>query len=106
LPKAGRGRGPMKAKKRAHRPELRSFAPAADGAVPGVTGSAGNTAASPVRPAAVAGVAPRRAGAQLARRTFSQTIADYSYVAGDLRRIGLLAGGLVALLVVLSFVFR
>jgi len=40
------------------------------------------------------------------RRTFSQSIADYSYVAGDLQRIGLLAGGLVVLLVGLSFFVR
>jgi len=40
------------------------------------------------------------------RRSFSQSIADYSYVAGDLRRIGLLAGGLVVLLVALSFFVR
>jgi len=106
LPKGGRGRGPAKAKKRAHRPELRQFAPAAVGAVPGVTSGTAPAAAAPVRPAAASAYAPRRPGLQLTRRTFSQAIADYSYVAGDLRRIGLLAGSLVALLVVLSFVIR
>jgi hypothetical protein len=40
------------------------------------------------------------------RRSFSQSIADYSYVAGDLRRIGVLAGSLVGLLVALSFFVR
>jgi hypothetical protein len=34
------------------------------------------------------------------------SIADYAYVAGDLRRIGIVAGGLVVLLVALSFVIR
>ena len=104
MPKGGRGRGPAKAKKRAHRPELRQFAPAAVGAVPGVT--SGTAPAAPVRAATAPAYAPRRPGLQLTRRTFSQAIADYSYVAGDLRRIGLLAGSLVALLVVLSFVIR
>jgi hypothetical protein len=37
------------------------------------------------------------------RRGFAESIADYQYVKGDLRRIGILAGGLVVFLIVLSF---
>lgn len=52
-------------------------------------------------------VAIRRASAPaVARRRFSDSVADYWYVAGDLRRIGILAGGLVVLLVGLSFIVR
>jgi hypothetical protein len=47
---------------------------------------------------------PRRNAAPA--RTFSQSIASYSYVVSDLRRIGVLAGSLVVLLVALSFVVR
>ena len=108
MPKAGRGgRGPAKAKKRAHHHELRQFAPTAVGTVPGVAETTAQAMLTPARPVAGLGYTPRRpAGPQLPRRTFSQSIADYSYVVGDLRRIGLLAGGLVALLVALSFVIR
>jgi hypothetical protein len=50
---------------------------------------------------------PLRRPANVApRRRFAESISDYSYVAGDLRRIGLFAGSLVVLLVVLSFVIR
>jgi hypothetical protein len=42
----------------------------------------------------------------IARRGFAETIADYQYVAGDLRRIGILAGVLVVVLIILSFVIR
>lgn len=47
------------------------------------------------------------AEAPLSRSTRSEIIqADYGYVITDLRRIGLLAGGLIAILIVLSFFIR
>jgi len=55
-------------------------------------------------------IGPRRRGAMAgptaARRRFADSVGDYWYVGGDLRRIGLMAGGLVGLLVALSFVIR
>lgn len=82
------------------------MAPAAVGADPDATAAAPAYTPAAPRPAAPA-YAPRRpAGQQQPRRSFSQSIADYSYVAGDLQRIGLLAGGLVVLLVALSFFVR
>jgi len=38
------------------------------------------------------------------RRRFIDSVADYAYVPEDLRRIGILSGGLFVLLVVFSFV--
>jgi|SRR5579871_6537643 len=46
----------------------------------------------------------RGAVAAVPRRRFSESIGDYAYVAGDLRRIALLALSLVVVLVALSFV--
>jgi hypothetical protein len=60
----------------------------------------------PVRrptPSAMAGVGRRATPAPQVRRGFAESVADYQYVKGDLRRIGMLAGGLVVLLIVLSF---
>ncbi len=43
----------------------------------------------------------------LSRSTRTETIqADYTHVTTDLKRIGLLAGGLIAVLIVLSFFIR
>ena len=82
------------------------MAPAAVGAVPGVTTAGAGYAPPAPRAAAAATVARRPGGPQQPRRSFSQSIADYTYVGGDLRRIGLLAGSLVVLLVALSFFIR
>jgi hypothetical protein len=66
----------------------------------------------PPRPAPTATIsrppAPRtRRGAPLpTRRRLREGAADYAYVVMDLRRIGLIAGGLAALLVGLSFIVR
>jgi hypothetical protein len=50
-------------------------------------------------------VGTRRAAlAAVPRRRFSESIAEYAYVAGDLKRIGALAFALVVLLILLSFV--
>lgn len=51
------------------------------------------------------GIARRRnagTGQMPARRRFADSIGDYWYVGGDLRRIGLMAGGLVGFLIALS----
>jgi len=79
------------------------MAPATAGVAP-VAASPGYAPAAP-RPMAPTTTA-RRPGSPGQRRSFSQSIADYSYVAGDLRRIALLAGILVVLLVALSFFVR
>jgi hypothetical protein len=55
-------------------------------------------------PSVVAGGRRRAAPHVQVRHGFADSIADYRYVAGDLRRIGILAGSLVVLLIVLSFV--
>jgi hypothetical protein len=55
-------------------------------------------------PSVVAGGRRRAAPHVQVRHGFAESIADYKYVAGDLRRIGVLAGSLVVLLIVLSFV--
>ena len=82
------------------------MAPAAVGAVPAVTSAATGYSPAVSRPATPATAVRRPAGAPHARRSFSQAIADYSYVPGDLRRIAILAGGLVVLLAGLSFFLR
>ena len=63
--------------------------------------------ATPVVRAAVARHVPPppRKGAALQPRR-RESVVDYGYVLADLRRIGLIAGGLVALLIALSFVVR
>ncbi|MBI3360138.1 MAG: hypothetical protein HY023_03405 [Chloroflexi bacterium] len=50
----------------------------------------------------MAGLAPARAAAS----SPAQINANYTHIANDLKRIGLLAGGFIALLVVLSFFIR
>jgi hypothetical protein len=69
------------------------------------------TAPTPNRPLAPGGAAVRRATAGRAtakpaptRRRYHEYAADYSYVSADLRRILIVAGVLIALLVILSFV--
>ena len=64
------------------------------------------TVAPPVRrpmPSAAVGVGRRAAPVTQVRRGFAESAADYQYVTGDLRRIAMLAGGLVVFLIVLSF---
>jgi hypothetical protein len=41
-----------------------------------------------------------------ARRTLPEYIQDYSYIARDLRRVAMVAGGLLVLLLVLAFVLH
>lgn len=62
--------------------------------------------AAPTNPAPVRTPSLRRAQPIALRRRFADSIADYRYVVSDLRRIGMVAGSLVVLLVVLSFVIR
>jgi hypothetical protein len=69
-------------------------------------------APSPANPAAVARsvsapttrVVRRAVSTPAARRGFEESLADYRYVASDLKKISVLAGGLVVFLIVLSFV--
>ena len=68
----------------------------------GVATASPATAARPDRGPTPA--AARRA--PVARRRFSESVTEYAYVAGDLRRIGVLAGSLVVLLAALSFIIR
>lgn len=108
MPKASRGRKPAaNPKKKARRQGFRQVAVAAPrpGSPGPETAAFRVPAAAP--PAATSAAWSRRSVASgAARRRFTDSIADYWYVAGDLRRIGLLAGSLVVLLVGLSFVIR
>jgi len=63
-------------------------------------------AAALARPDRAPTTAAARRSAPAIRRRFSESVTDYAYVAGDLRRIGILAGSLVVLLAALSFVIR
>jgi hypothetical protein len=59
------------------------------------------------RPLSHAAPAPRRGNIPpVPAQRFRERVADYGYVASDLRRIAVLAGSLVVLLVALSFVVR
>ena len=49
---------------------------------------------------------PASARAAAARRPYADYAAEYGYVWADLRRIALVAGGLLLLLIVLSFFIR
>ena len=71
-------------------------------------GAATAVAPRPTRPSGAGWPSPARRATTPAvpRRRFSESIADYAYVADDLRRIGMLAGGLVVFMVVLSFIIR
>jgi hypothetical protein len=110
VPKAPRGRRPApNPKKRTQRPVSRPVAVAPTDGQESVNGaSATAVAPRPVRPARPSWTpAARRAGiAAVPRRRFSESVADYAYVPQDLRRIGLLVGGLLVLMVGLSFVIR
>jgi hypothetical protein len=72
----------------------------------GVVATAPVAHAAPASPSTLRPAPLRRAANVAPRRRFSDSIADYAYVAGDLRRIGMFAGGLVVLLVALSFIIR
>lgn len=70
-------------------------------------------APAPSRASAPGGAAARRAAAARAtakpaptRRRYHEYAAEYAYVSADLRRILIVAGVLIALLVVLSFVLQ
>lgn len=52
------------------------------------------------------GGAPDFAGPARAASGPTQISADYTHIANDLKRIGLLAGGFIALLIALSFFVR
>jgi hypothetical protein len=70
-------------------------------------GSTGAQAAvGAAHPNAAPTPAAARRGAAAGRRSYGPAIADYSYVPGDLRRIGILAGSLILALIALSFVIR
>jgi hypothetical protein len=89
---------------------MRPIAPAAAAAAVGATAAA-TAAASPdyapsPAPRAAAPVAPPRRPGTVQPRRAQQTVTDYSYVKGDLQRIAILAGGLIVLLVGLSFFLR
>jgi hypothetical protein len=65
------------------------------------------TVVLPARESRSAASAPRvQRGRSLPRRTFAEYRAEYAYVARDLRRVVLVAGILLALLIVLDFVIR
>lgn len=108
MPKA-RGRRPApNPKKRAQRPVLR---PVGAGTAPARPIEAASDAVAaplaPTRTLAQAAPAGRRVNVpQVQAQRFRERLADYSYVGTDLQRIGLLAGGLMVLLVALSFVVR
>jgi len=70
-------------------------------------GQDGAAMASPATALArVPTTAAARRSAPAIRRRFGESVTDYAYVAGDLRRIGILAGSLVVLLAALSFIIR
>jgi hypothetical protein len=61
----------------------------------------------PARESRSAASAPRvQRGRSVPRRTFAEYRAEYAYVARDLRRVVLVAGVLLALLIVLDFIIR
>lgn len=111
MPKASRGRRPASnPKRRTPRPPQQR--PVSEGANGVLTADAGVVerpvrAVQPTPRAASTILANRRAAtAAASRRGFAESVADYRYVVGDLRRIGILSGGLVVLLIILSFVIR
>ena len=69
-------------------------------------GAAPAVAPRPTRAASPWPSGPRRNVAAAVRRPFSESAADYAYVATDLRRIGVLVSGLVLFMIALSFVIR
>ena len=81
-----------------------------DGVAPEPTESAAPEPAAAVKTArpAVIRATPRGGSTRpaAARRPYADYGTEYSYVWGDLRRIALVAGGLLVLLVVLSFFIR
>jgi hypothetical protein len=107
LPKTTRGRRPApNPKKRPQRPLTRTTAVAAP-PIPGIMGEGGAVATTPApRPMPVAAAPARRVPHAAPRRRFADSISDYAYVPGDLRRIGLWALSLIALLVILSLFVR
>jgi hypothetical protein len=77
---------------------------------PATSGAKTAGAARPVAPVAAAPAAPGRSAWAPVARASSRggTIRDddYQYIYGDLRRIGLLAGSMLVVLIVLTFVLR
>jgi hypothetical protein len=67
-------------------------------------GAPTDTAPAPTRPARTLGRAPRGTIARPAPRPFSEYRDEYRYVLGDLRRILLVVGSLLVVLIILSFV--
>lgn len=66
----------------------------------------GSPATALARPDRAPTTTAARRGVPAIRHRFSESVTDYAYVAGDLRRIGILAGSLVVLLAALSFILR
>ena len=111
MPKASRGRRPApNPKRRTPRPGRPiPVGAAANGVMTAEEGVVERPMPAPMpvrRPpaSAMAGVGRRAAPVAQVRRGFAESAADYQYVKGDLRRIGMLASGLVVLLIVLSFI--
>ena len=110
VPKASRGRRPApNPKRRTPRPGRPiPVGAAASGVLTAEEGAVERPlpVASPVRRAApmpMASAGRRATPVAQVRRGFAESAADYRYVQGDLKRIAILAGGLVVLLIVLSF---
>jgi len=70
--------------------------------------SAATAAATPTAAnKAITGAAANKATTSTTRTTYTQEFnPDYSIVVNDLRRIGIMAGGFLVILVVLSFFLR
>ena len=113
MPKTTRGRRPApNPKKHLHR-QLPRTAPLEEAGVPPMASATAVAATAPAaRPAASAarstapGTSLRRMPNAAPRRRFIDSVADYAYVAEDLRRISMVAGSLLVLLVALSFIIR
>jgi len=113
LPKTTRGRRPAPNPKKRTQHHITRPSPLDDtgaASLASTTGVAepspsGRPTAPPARPAAT-GTSLRRMPHATPRRRFIDSVAEYAYVGSDLRRIGMVAGGLVILLVALSFVIR
>lgn len=109
MPRTSRGRRPASSqKKRSQRRGPRALAPTHPSAAAqyGAAEAVGAVPSAPAARAAAPSAVLRRQAAPIPRRRFAETVADYSYVVGDLRRIGILASALVVLLVGLSFLIR
>ena len=65
--------------------------------------STGPVVGAPPRPTVRISRAPAAAQPAAPRRTFASYAEEYRYVVGDLRRVALVGGGLLLVLIVLSF---